>query len=193
MNEQAEKTVHGTRLTSIQDLKDYAGEIHKRLTRFAVVTFDVQRDDAEDLAQEAYARAWAHREDYDDTGNLMSWLIRIMKNLYFDRQRSTSVRDIKQDRAIGVIENELQGNLHHQAPDILAERIRRDDIARKAVRGLPGLQGEAFEMYINGLEQPEIGAILGKSVDAVESLLARAKRALKENTELQALREENSN
>jgi RNA polymerase sigma-70 factor, ECF subfamily len=187
MNERPETTPHGTRLTSIEDLETHAGEIHKRLARFAAVRLKVSDADAEDLAQEAYMKAWADRDQYVDSGSLMSWLIIIMKNLQFDKLRGQRKRAPLQDRATEVIEHQIQSNEHHQTPDVLIERVRRSEIARNAIRSLPGLQGEIFEMYVNGESQEDIGAIFGKSIDAVQSTILRAKKALRQNDALKEL------
>ena len=50
------------------------------------------REEAEDLMQETYARAFRSWRSYTPGTNLRAWLLRILTNLNIDRGRASSAR-----------------------------------------------------------------------------------------------------
>ncbi|MER5201213.1 sigma-70 family RNA polymerase sigma factor [Streptomyces sp. NPDC002755] len=49
---------------------------------------------AEDIAQEAFIRAWPHAERlYSKAGSIRGWLLTVTRNLIIDRSRSSAVRN----------------------------------------------------------------------------------------------------
>ncbi len=132
------------------------------------------RAEAEDVAQEAMVRLWKIAPDWEDgRAQISTWLYRVTANLCTDRLRKRG-RDgpaldqiaEPEDPAPGA-EARLQGQARH-------------DALTAALQTLPERQRQAVVLrHIEGLSNPEIGEILGLGVEAVESLTARGKRALK--------------
>jgi RNA polymerase sigma-70 factor, ECF subfamily len=132
------------------------------------------RDDAEaeDVAQEALLRLWRNAAGLELGPNgVRPWLRRVVSNLCIDRvraRRNTTVTDAVPE------ESEPAGQVRHLAERELGNRV---DVALKA---LPERQRLALTLFhYEGMSQIEVGAVLGISDEAVESLLARARRTLK--------------
>ena len=132
------------------------------------------RDDAEaeDVSQEALLRLWRNAAGLELGANgVRPWLRRVVSNLCIDRARAR--RNVNVTDAVPE-ESEPAGQLRHLAERELAGRV---DAALKA---LPERQRLALTLFhYEGMRQIEVGNTLGISDEAVESLLARARRTLK--------------
>ena len=132
------------------------------------------RDDAEaeDVSQEALLRLWRNAAGLELGANgVRPWLRRVVSNLCIDRARAR--RTVTGTDAVPE-ESEPAGQLRHLAERELAGRV---DAALKA---LPERQRLALTLFhYEGMSQIEVGNTLGISDEAVESLLARARRTLK--------------
>jgi len=132
------------------------------------------RDDAEaeDVSQEALLRLWRNAAGLELGANgVRPWLRRVVSNLCIDRARAR--RNVNVTDAVPE-ESEPAGQLRHLAERELAGRV---DAALKA---LPERQRLALTLFhYEGMSQIEVGNTLGISDEAVESLLARARRTLK--------------
>jgi RNA polymerase sigma-70 factor (ECF subfamily) len=128
--------------------------------------------EAEDIAQEAMLRLWRSAAGLElGPGGLRPWLRRVTSNLCIDRVRSGQ-RTIVTDEVPEVAEPPTQvTNLEGQE---LSVRVAA------AMQALPERQRLALTLFHHeGLSQVEVGQAMGISDEAVESLLARARRALK--------------
>lgn len=129
------------------------------------------RAEAEDIAQEAMLRLWRIAPEWrQGEAKVTTWLYRVVANLCTDRlrrARSTpldSVPEPEDDRA--------------SALQTMQERARAEAL-QAALGTLPDRQRQAVVLrHIDGLTNPEISGIMEISVEAVESLTARGKRAL---------------
>jgi RNA polymerase sigma-70 factor (ECF subfamily) len=128
--------------------------------------------EAEDVAQEAMLRLWRQAADWRaGEARISTWLYRVAHNLCIDRLRrrrpSAAMEDVPEPP--------------DPAPTVL-ERLADSELSRALVRAilaLPDRQRQAVVLrHFEGLSNPEIGARLECSVEAVESLLARARRQL---------------
>lgn len=128
--------------------------------------------EAEDIAQEAMLRLWRSAAGLElGPGGLRPWLRRVTSNLCIDRVRSGQ-RTVVTDEVPEVADPATQvTNLEGQE---LASRVAA------AMQALPERQRLALTLFHHeGLSQVEVGQAMGISDEAVESLLARARRALK--------------
>jgi len=131
--------------------------------------------EAEDVAQEAMLRLWRQAGEWragEARGS--TWLYRVTRNLCIDR--------IRKRRPTGSIEDAAEPP--DPAPSAL-ERLANTEQSRalaRAVIALPERQRQAIVLrHFEGMSNPDIGARLECSVEAVESLLARARRQLMED------------
>lgn len=128
--------------------------------------------EAEDVAQEAMLRLWRSANALElGPGGLKPWLRRVTSNLCIDRMRSGQ-RTVVTDEVPEVEEPATQvSDLEGQE---LSARVLQ------AMQALPERQRLALTLFHHeGLSQVEVGQTMGISDEAVESLLARARRALK--------------
>jgi RNA polymerase sigma-70 factor (ECF subfamily) len=132
------------------------------------------RDDAEaeDVAQEALVRLWRTGAGVElGPGGLKPWLRRVTTNLCIDRMRSAGRITVTDEVPEQPVAAEQVSALSGQD---LAARVAG------ALQALPDRQRLALTLFhYEGLSQIEVGAAMGISDEAVESLLGRARRALK--------------
>lgn len=127
--------------------------------------------EAEDVAQEAMLRLWRAAPDWrQGEAKVTTWLYRVVGNLCIDRlrrARNVALDAIEEpaDKAKGP-EGRLQDNARARA-------------LQTALARLPDRQRQAVVLrHIEGLSNPVIASVMGISVEAVESLTARARRSL---------------
>ncbi|MCA0042993.1 RNA polymerase sigma factor [Celeribacter litoreus] len=129
------------------------------------------RAEAEDVAQEAMLRLWKIAPEWrQGEAKVTTWLYRVVTNLCTDRLRKA--------RGTGLDEiAEPEDDRPSQEAEIMTRQ--RLSALEKALATLPDRQRQAVVMrHIEGLGNPEIAEALDISVEAVESLTARGKRAL---------------
>ncbi|MEM9583406.1 MAG: RNA polymerase sigma factor [Pseudomonadota bacterium] len=129
------------------------------------------REEAEDIVQESMLRLWKMAPDWvPGAAKPSTWLFRVASNLCTDRLRKR--------RGVGLDEIAEPAD---DAPGAEAQLLRaeRESALEQALETLPDRQRQAVILrHIEGLSNPEISGILEISVEAVESLTARGKRAL---------------
>jgi len=127
------------------------------------------RDLADDLAQEALAKAWQARDTFRAGSNLKAWLFTILRNqFYSDRRRAwrQSPWDDGAAERMPTVDNE----------QIWA--VQLSDTAR-ALRRLPDEQREALILVgAGGFSYEDAAAICHCAVGTVKSRVARARKAL---------------
>jgi RNA polymerase sigma-70 factor (ECF subfamily) len=127
------------------------------------------RELADDLAQEALAKAWQARDNFRPGSNLKAWLFTILRNLYYsDRRRSW--RQAPWDDAAAARVPNSQGEQSWAA--------ELTDTAR-AMSMLPAEQREALILVgAGGFSYEEAAKISGCAIGTVKSRVARARRAV---------------
>jgi RNA polymerase sigma-70 factor (ECF subfamily) len=131
------------------------------------------RSEAEDVAQGTYLRVWRHAGKWTPgTARFDSWVMRIAVNLCYDRLRKRREVSLPEgyDRADG-----------EAAADAVLAGKGSQGVVRAAVASLPDRQRLALELcHFQDFGNIEAAEIMEISVDAVESLLSRARRSLRE-------------
>ena len=141
---------------------------------FAMRMLD-DRAEAEDVVQEAMLRLWKQAPHWrSGEAKVSTWLYRVVSNLCTDRLRAR--RNAARPGLDGIAEPA------DPAPGALAAMTdaQRQAALQEALARLPARQRQAVVLrHIEGLANPEIAAVMQISTEAVESLTARGKRALK--------------
>ena len=128
--------------------------------------------EAEEVTQETMLRLWMTALDWQHgRATVSTWMWKVASNLCTDRlrrRRSVAIDEIEEPR--------------DEAPGALDQMMRRDRARalRDALAHLPERQRLAVILrHLEGASNPQIAEVLGTSVEAVESLLARGVRELK--------------
>ena len=155
--------------------------IARKLPRVSALAARMLGDpaEAEDVAQEAFMRLWRHASGFRwGRASLDTWLHRVVLNLCYDR--------LRRRREQPMAEPPEQADPTPGAD----QRLQAREASRRvqaALDDLPERQRAAILLHhYEDLSNGEAAGVLGVSVDALESLLARARRTLR--TRLQELR-----
>jgi RNA polymerase sigma-70 factor (ECF subfamily) len=132
--------------------------------------------EADDISQEAFLRVWSHAASFDpDIARFTTWLYRIVLNLAFDRTKRRPLAPI--DEAADVRSDEPE-----PVERVIADEERR--ILEQAMAGLSERQRGAIALFhMEGLSGEDSAQAMNLSAKAFESLLGRARAALKENVQ----------
>jgi RNA polymerase sigma-70 factor (ECF subfamily) len=164
----------------------YRRELHVHCYRM-VGSFD----DAEDLVQDAVARAWAGRSGFDGSARFRAWLYRIATNVCLDflrasRRRAAVVDDRPVDDAAEPSPPSLAAMPWVQPyPDHLLDdaAVARETIELAYLAALQVLSPRPRAMvvmrYVLGWSAADTAAALGLSVPATNSALQRARGQLR--------------
>jgi RNA polymerase sigma-70 factor (ECF subfamily) len=143
------------------------------------------RDDAEDLTQEAYLRAFRSFSTYNRTLPFEGWFFRILSNLFIDiMRRRPKQKPLSLDQPMS--EDDADDNLLLQIPDEMAgpEEALMDQVLdeklQTAVNSLPEVFRTAVLLCdVHGKSYDEIAAIMGSSIGTVRSRIHRGRTILR--------------
>jgi RNA polymerase sigma-70 factor (ECF subfamily) len=141
------------------------------------------REEAEDLMQEAYARAFRSWRSYTPGTNLRAWLLRILTNLNIDRARQRQRRPEEQPLEEGdyFLYNKLEAGARDGNSDEerVVERLSQDDVV-DALAAVPHDFRDVLVLVdIGDFTYADAAQILDIPVGTVMSRLHRARRILK--------------
>jgi RNA polymerase sigma-70 factor (ECF subfamily) len=175
MHEYGDRLADG--LVAVED--DIEREFATRLAESSTLAFRVafgvlrHRQDAEDVAQEAFVKAYRRFRQLRDRDRFRAWLVRMTWRLALDRQRSNRRRAIRElehatpvavaNAADAVVTRERTAQLW-QAIDRLSDKLR-------VVTILAGIEGH---------DTREVARLLNLPEGTVKSRLFLARRQLKE-------------
>ena len=152
------------------DLSQVYREHYRSLVRFLYRrTGDPAR--AEDLAQEAFVRALAHRP-----ARPRAWLFTVAANLARDEGRRDAVRR----RHLELVRREAPVPALDPTADVSLERQEAIRRVRAALAQLTDRDRDALLMWEEGLSYDEIATALGLSPGSMGTTLARARKRLGE-------------
>ncbi len=156
------------------DERAQAALVNTHMPRVYAVAKRMLKDavEAEDVTQEAFIRAWKALPDWEPRAKFSTWLHRVTLNLCYDRLR----RKREQTGADELPERVDPGLRPDEAFD-QAQKVQAIEIA---IDDLPERQKAALTLCsLQGLGNKEAAEVMEVSVEALESLLSRARRKLK--------------
>lgn len=141
--------------------------------------------DAEDLVQETYLKAYRYYDKFTEGTNLKAWLFRILKNTFINNYRKRQSQPLQSafDDIEDAFESQIRVEPGKQIPnpeeDILKDVL--DEDVQRALDELP----EDYRMVVlladlEGFSYQEISEILEVPPGTVMSRLYRARRRLEE-------------
>ena len=155
-------------------------ERHRQLVYRFAYQMAPRRDDAEDIVQEAFVRAYQNLDKYRDEAKFTTWLLRIVTNLCTDMARMSSRRQaLEQQEAGGSLLWMTQGDTEDPVDNLNAEM--RVNALRKALQALPPHHRTVIVLRdLQEKEYSEIADILGCTVGGAKLRVLRARRALRD-------------
>lgn len=146
-----------------------------------------RRQEAEDLAQTTFVKAMERFDSFKTGTNCKAWLLRILRNTWFDELRHRRVVGptvpIEKVRPAG--REKVNETSWHDARDLL-ENFSDEQVIR-ALGDLPDEQ--RLTLYLADVEemsQEDVAEIMGVAVGTVKSRTSRAREALKKKLEAHA-------
>jgi RNA polymerase sigma-70 factor (ECF subfamily) len=132
-----------------------------------------RRDEAEDIAGEAFLRAWNAVDRFEDRDvSILAWLCKIAERRAYEHMR-------KSRPAFGLDQISEQASLD-DGPEETAERQADAAEVRRALTKLPVVQRQVIsQRFLQHLSYDAIGATLGKPVGTVRVIQHRALIAIR--------------
>jgi RNA polymerase sigma-70 factor (ECF subfamily) len=164
-----------------EEALEYADQVYQVARHLAG-----SREDAEELMQETYARAFRSWRTYEPGTNMRAWLLRILTNINIDKGRLKQRRP--PERSLDADEYSLYDRLEETAgPDAaedeerLLRRLSQSDIV-DALKALPHDFRDVLVLVDLGeFSYQETAEILSIPIGTVMSRLHRARRMLKQS------------
>ncbi|MBS0556957.1 MAG: sigma-70 family RNA polymerase sigma factor [Proteobacteria bacterium] len=145
---------------------------HQRQVFAAVFRILHRREEAIDVMQTSFMRAYEHFDRYDPGQRFLSWLYRIAVNEALDQVRSH--RTAWQEATADLIDG-------HDTPDEALAHDQQDAAVQRALMGLKIEYRTVIVLkHVQGLGYDEIAQILGCPAKTVKSRLFTARQALRD-------------
>ncbi len=138
-------------------------------------------EDAEDMAQEAFLKAYSSIRSFRGDSKFSVWLYRIVSNVCLDHLRRQSRRQTVSLSAEDDEGEDVQLDLADtaQSPEALLERkLTRESVRRGLAQLPPDARQILLLREIQGLSYEEIGETLGLEPGTVKSRIFRARKRL---------------
>lgn len=159
----------------LDDVDAYRTLVERHIDHAYAVAMRILKNpaDAEDVTQDAFVKAWINRHRWDaGRAKFSTWLYRVIVNRCIDKQR--------------LLKTEWLDDVEEPAADItdavtLIHRQRVYDRLEDALHRLPTQQRVALVLsYYEDMSNMEVADVMGTTVGAVESLLKRGRKRLRE-------------
>lgn len=157
---------------------------HERTVYNIAYRLTGNHEDANDVAQEAFLRAFSSLPDFRGDSSFATWLYRIVNNACLDelrrrkRQRVTSL-----DESVTLEDGELSRQIADTSdgPEEALERVEIQRAVQESIQSLDEEYRIVLVMRdIQGYSYNEIAEALGLNLGTVKSRINRARNALKE-------------
>ena len=169
-----------------EDALELADQVY-RVARRLVST----REEAEDLMQETYARAFRSWQSFQPGTNLRAWLLRILTNLNIDRgrrlQRAPDLQPLEEGDYYLYNRLEESGREPNNDQDRVDERLSQDDVVAALTAVPHDFRDVIVLVDIGDFSYADAAQILEIPIGTVMSRLHRGRRILKRELADQAV------
>jgi RNA polymerase sigma-70 factor, ECF subfamily len=144
------------------------------------------REDAEDVVQDAFLKAYQNLGSFQGQSKFYTWLVRIAVNealMRLRRRRTGAGRTVSLDEEVDTGEDTVPRDVADWSPnpEQLYNQAELKDLLDRTIQGLPASFRTVFVLRdVEGLSTEETAEALGLSVPAVKSRLLRARLQLRE-------------
>lgn len=190
-DEPEEKTTNEDLMGRVRLGNKHAFEVlirrHQRSVLNFIFRFMGHRTEAEDLTQEVFLRIWKAAGTYKPEAKFTTWLYRIATNICINKQRSIRIRRLfAKFHSAEQRRRSKDSSIIGEGAELLTPEDRLIDSEQSvrllnALNELPTSQRLAIVLKIyDEMSYQEISQIMDRSISAVDSLLIRAKKNLRE-------------
>jgi RNA polymerase sigma-70 factor, ECF subfamily len=161
------------------DLSDQVYRVARRLVG--------SREEAEDLVQQTYERAFRSWKQFTPGTNLRAWLLRILTNLNIDRgrrqQRTPQTTTLDNEAGDYFLYNKLEAQVPEENPDEerVIEKLSQDSIVDALAEVPHDFRDVIVLVDIGEFSYADASQILDIPMGTVMSRLHRGRRILKKN------------
>jgi RNA polymerase sigma-70 factor (ECF subfamily) len=141
-------------------------------------------EDAEDLVQETYLKAYRYYDKFEEGTNFKAWLFKIMKNTFINNYRKkqqaptlSDFAEIEESFETQVSEDASKPGLKNPEEELL-ENVLDEDVQRALDKLPPDYRMVVLLADLEGFSYKEIAEILEVPVGTVMSRLYRGRRLL---------------
>jgi RNA polymerase sigma-70 factor, ECF subfamily len=144
------------------------------------------REDAEDVVQDAFLKAYQNLERFQEQSKFYTWLVRIAVNealMRLRKRRTGTGRTVSIDEDIETEDDTIPREIADWSPnpEQMYSQAELKDILSRNIQGLPASFRTVFVLRdVEGLSTEETAEALQLSVPAVKSRLLRARLQLRE-------------
>ena len=145
------------------------------------------REEAEDLVQQTYERAFRSWKQYSPGTNLRAWLLRILTNLNIDQgrrqQRTPQTTSLDSEAGDYYLYNKLESQVPEENPDEdrVLEKLSQDSIVDALAEVPHDFRDVIVLVDIGEFSYADAAQILDVPIGTVMSRLHRGRRILKKN------------
>jgi RNA polymerase sigma-70 factor (ECF subfamily) len=155
-----------------------------RLYRYALALLRGNADEARDVVQQTFCKAFERLDSYRGEASLFGWMCQILRNAVIDRARRNRSRekvivsDEWDENQPGLLQSIQPAR---DQPDTELSRDQLLNLIQATLDLLPSHYGDVLELkYVDELCVKEIAVRLEIGPKAAESLLTRARNAFRE-------------
>lgn len=160
-------------------IRQYEGKIFR-----LAMNITQNREDAEDVLQEAFLKAYEHLDQFQGNSKFYTWIVRIAVNQALMKLRKRkSDRSVSLDEQIDTGEDTVAREIAAWDPDpeVQYSQDELNGILTEAIDGLAPIYRTVFTLRdVDGLSTEETAEALDLSVPAVKSRLLRARLQLRD-------------
>ncbi len=151
---------------------------YQNLVFTITLRYTSNREDAEEIAQDAFIKAYKSLKDFRGDSKFSTWLYTITTTscLSFLRKKKLDVHSLDNEKVFAVVENQDSGFSANQM-----ETKSRQAMVNEAIQLLSADDANILTLFYKGEQSlDEIAAVLGVESNAVKVRLHRARARLKE-------------